>query len=84
MQVELGDLDVLRLADVSDADLIPDCIIEDTEEEEDDDFEEEEEEEEEPEDEDYAMPIGPLPQMIFNDLKSLDEMVSKNNFIYRL
>ena len=45
--------------------------------EEDDDFEEEEEEEEEPEDEDYAMPIGPLPQMIFNDLKSLDEMVSK-------
>ena len=78
MQVELGDLDVLRLADVSDADLIPDCIIEDTEEEEDDDFEEEEEEEEEePEDEDYAMPIGPLPQMIFNDLKSLDEMVSK-------
>ena len=76
MQVELGDLDVLRLADVSDADLIPDCIIEDTEEE-DDDFEEEEEEEEEPEDEDYAMPIGPLPQMVFNDLKSLDEMVSK-------
>merc|ERR1712226_1742856 len=73
MQVELGDLDVLRLADVSDADLIPDCIIEDTEEE--DDFEEEEEEEEEAEDEDYAMPIGPLPQMIFNDLKSLDEMV---------
>ena len=47
MQVELGDLDVLRLADVSDADLIPDCIIEDTEEE--DEFEEEEEE---PEDED--------------------------------
>ena len=72
MQVELGDLDVLRLADVSDADLIPDCIIEDTEEE--DEFEEEEEE---PEDEDYAMPIGPLPQMIFNDLKSLDEMVSQ-------
>ena len=57
MQVELGDLDVLRLADVSDADLIPDCIIEDTEEE--DDFEEEEEEEE-VEDEDYAMPIAPL------------------------
>ena len=77
MQVELGDLDVLRLADVSDADLIPDCIIEDTEEEDDDFEEEEEEEEEEPEDEDYAMPIGPLPQMVFNDLKSLDEMVSK-------
>ena len=74
MQVELGDLDVLRLAEVSGADDIPDCIIEDTEEE--DEFEEEEEEEE-PEDEDYAMPIGPLPQMIFNDLKSLDEMVSK-------
>ena len=73
MQVELGDLDVLRLAEVSGADDLPDCIIEDTEEE--DEFEEEEEEEE-PEDEDYAMPIGPLPQMIFNDLKSLDEMVS--------
>ena len=72
MQVELGDLDVLRLADVSDADLMDDIIPEDTEDE--DEFEEDEEEE--PEDEDYAMPIGPLPQMIFNDLKSLDEMVS--------
>ena len=75
MQVELGDLDRLRLAEVSDADLIGD-IIEDTEEE--DEFEDDEEEE--PEDEDYAMPIGPLPQMIFNDLKSLDEMVSEGKF----
>ena len=75
MQVELGDLDIqhqLRLADVEE-DLIED-IIEDTEEDE----EFEDEEEEEVEDEDYAMPIGPLPQMIFNDLKSLDEMVSKH------
>ena len=24
----------------------------------------------------YEMPIGPLPQMVTNDLKSLDEMVS--------
>lgn len=73
MLPNVGDLDALRLADVSSPDLIGD-IIEDTEEE--DEFEDDAEEE--PEDEDYAVPIGPLPQMIFNDLKSLDEMVSKN------
>jgi len=47
---------------------------------EDDDFEEEEEEmeeeeEEEEEDEGYPYPIGPMPQEIYNDLRSLDEMV---------
>jgi hypothetical protein len=48
--------------------------------EDDDDFEEEEEEmeeeeEEEEEDEGYPYPIGPMPQEIYNDLRSLDEMV---------
>jgi len=33
-------------------------------------------EEEEEEMEGYAFPIGPLPQQVTNDLKSLDEMVS--------
>ena len=42
----------------------------------DDDEEEEEEEEEVEEDQDYEFPIGPMPQHITNDLKSLDEMVS--------
>ncbi len=51
---------------------------------EDDDFEEEEEdmeeeeEEEEEEDEGYPYPIGPMPQEIYNDLRSLDEMVRNN------
>ena len=36
----------------------------------------EEEEEEVEEDQDYEFPIGPMPQHITNDLKSLDEMVS--------
>ena len=34
--------------------------------------------EEEEEEEGYPYPIGPLPQEIFNDLKSLDEMVRSN------
>jgi len=34
------------------------------------------EDEEEEEMEGYAFPIGPLPQQVTNDLKSLDEMVS--------
>ena len=40
-----------------------------------DEEEEEEEEEEVEEDQDYEFPIGPMPQHITNDLKSLDEMV---------
>ena len=40
--------------------------------------EDDEDDEDEPEDEEgYAFPIGPLPQQITNDLKSLDEMVRK-------
>ncbi len=41
----------------------------------------EEEEEEEEEMEGYEMPIGPLPQTVTNDLKSLDEMVSNQYFL---
>jgi len=36
----------------------------------------EEEEEEEEEEEDYSLQYGPVPQIVTNDLKSLDEMVS--------
>ena len=36
--------------------------------------------EEEEEEEGYPYPIGPLPQEVFNDLKSLDEMVSSKMF----
>ncbi|XP_071448610.1 GAS2-like protein pickled eggs [Hetaerina americana] len=39
------------------------------------DCEEEEEEEEEDEEEDYLVQCGPMPQIVTNDLKSLDEMV---------
>lgn len=72
MQVELGDLEELGLADFE-VDFVQDL----TEEEEENTGQatDEEEEEEYEEDEDYAAPIGPLPQMITNDLKSLDEMV---------
>ena len=61
------EFDTERLDEVSSPDIIED-IIEDTEEE---DVSEDDEE-------GYEIPIGPLPQMIFNDLKSLDEMVSRN------
>ena len=47
------------------------------EEEEEEEYEEEEEEEEEEEDmEGYPYPIGPMPQIVSNDLRSLDEMVN--------
>ncbi len=54
----------------------------------DDDFEEEEEEmeeeEEEEEDEGYPYPIGPMPQEIYNDLRSLDEMVSNYSRVWKV
>ncbi len=37
--------------------------------------------EEEEEEEGYPYPIGPLPQEVFNDLKSLDEMVSSKIYV---
>ena len=62
-----------------------DAIMDDVEDnynDYDDDFDEyeeeelEEEEEEEEEEEGYPYPIGPMPQEVTNDLRSLDEMVN--------
>ena len=78
MQVEFDQEENFgNLADVEDLGLLNEELEDELEETE----PEEEEEEEEEEDEDdfgYEMPIGPLPQMVNNDLKSLDEMVSFN------
>ena len=50
--------------------------------EEEEEEEEEEEDEEEEEEEGYPYPIGPMPQEIHNDLRSLDEMVSTDSRDY--
>ncbi|XP_040580309.1 uncharacterized protein pigs isoform X2 [Lepeophtheirus salmonis] len=52
-----------------------DADEEDIEEEEEEEETEISDEEEDDEDMEYNYPIGPLPQLITNDLKSLDEMV---------
>ena len=86
MQVEVG-MDELSLEDVEFEDHLEtagagngsaedDIGHDDHDDDGNDDDDDDEEEEEEEEDEDYAFPIGPLPQFITNDLKSLDEMVS--------
>lgn len=76
MQVEFdGDENFGNLADVEDLGLNEELELE--EETEPEETEEEEEEEDEEDDFGYEMPIGPLPQMVNNDLKSLDEMVSE-------
>ena len=83
MQVQIDPDDDLNLADVEDGH--DDEDLDDLDDLEDDEDEDEDEEDEEDEDDDddeiddmegYEMPIGPLPQMVTNDLKSLDEMVS--------
>ena len=68
-----------EMADVEDNDLDNDL-----ENEVDIDVEEDEEEEEDEEPEGYAFPIGPMPQMVTNDLKSLDEMVSLSRAYFDL
>lgn len=74
MAVEFDVDDDLNLADVEDGN------DEDLEAEiEDDDDDDEDDDEDDMEG--YEMPIGPLPQMVTNDLKSLDEMVSLNGFV---
>ena len=77
MQVEFDADDCdLNLADVEDLGHDDDLGLEDLE----DDLEEDEEDITDDEDEDdmegYEYPIGPMPQEVTNDLKSLDEMVS--------
>ncbi len=68
--------DQANLADVEEEDDDDDEHDEATTTEDDQGEEEEEDvEEEEEEEEGYAFPIGPLPQQVTNDLKSLDEMV---------
>ena len=79
MQVEFDQEENFgNLADVEDLGLLNEELEDELEETE---PEEEEEEEEEEEDEDvfgYEYPIGPMPQCVNNDLKSLDEMVSQS------
>ena len=70
MQVNFDGEDDFNLADVEDLGQLDEELELELEEEE------EEEEEEDEDDFGYEMPIGPLPQMVNNDLKSLDEMVS--------
>ena len=76
MQVEFDQEENFgNLADVEDLGLLNEELEDELEETE------PEEEEEEEEDEDvfgYEYPIGPMPQCVNNDLKSLDEMVSQS------
>ena len=71
MLVHVSD-DAADLSEVDEQEL-PGLDEQDEHEEEDDDDDDDYEEEEE--EEGYAFPIGPLPQTVNNDLKSLDEMV---------
>ncbi len=71
--------DQANLADVEEED-DDDDHDEATTTEDDQGEEEEEDVEEEEEEEGYAFPIGPLPQQVTNDLKSLDEMVRFTTF----
>ena len=77
MAVEFDVDDDLNLADVEDGN------DEDLEAEIEDDDDDDDEDDDEDDMEGYEMPIGPLPQMVTNDLKSLDEMVRLNGFVIR-
>ena len=90
MQVNIDDDDGLNLADVEDLGHDGRDSFEDLDDLDDldddydeDDVTDEDDEDDEDDDDDvddmegYEMPIGPLPQLVTNDLKSLDEMVSQ-------
>ncbi len=72
--------DQANLADVEEEDDDDDHDEATTTEDDQGEEEEEDVEEEEEEEEGYAFPIGPLPQQVTNDLKSLDEMVRFTTF----
>lgn len=74
MQVEFDVDDDLNMADVEDGNDMDEDDLDRIDEDEDDE-EEEEDEEDDTTCFGYDMPIGPLPQQVTNDLKSLDEMV---------
>jgi sRNA-binding carbon storage regulator CsrA len=76
MQVEFDVDDDLNMADVEDGNDMDEDDLDRIDEDEDDE-EEEEDEEDDTTCFGYDMPIGPLPQQVTNDLKSLDEMVSE-------